>query len=100
MDPVRGHAFLSPLATADSLREICQGLSCCLDKLSHLGGSAAPKRSTLSYAKQHKPSSCSEPCSSKPWSVSVPKALWAGKRVRSNSRTSSWAWAPPPSPCT
>ena len=44
------------LARADSLREICHGLSCCLGKLSHLGVSAAPKRSTLSYANQHRPS--------------------------------------------
>lgn len=44
------------LAKADSLREICQGLSCCLGKLSHLGVSAAPNRSTLSYANQHRPS--------------------------------------------
>ncbi|CAO0822911.1 hypothetical protein DFAR_3370009 [Desulfarculales bacterium] len=32
------------LARADSLREICQGLSYCLGKLSHLGASAAPKK--------------------------------------------------------
>jgi len=44
------------LAKADSLREICQGLSCCQGKLSHLGVSAAPKKSTLSYANQHRPS--------------------------------------------
>ncbi|CAO0820413.1 hypothetical protein DFAR_1540064 [Desulfarculales bacterium] len=57
MDPVRGHAFLSSLARADFLRESCQGLFCCLGKLSHLEVSAAPKRSTLSYANQHRPSS-------------------------------------------
>ncbi|CAO0820388.1 hypothetical protein DFAR_1540039 [Desulfarculales bacterium] len=52
------------LASADSLREICQGLSCCLGKLSHIGVSAAPKRSTRFYANQHRPSRpCSEPCS-------------------------------------
>ncbi|CAO0823517.1 hypothetical protein DFAR_3740015 [Desulfarculales bacterium] len=45
------------LARADSLEEICQGLICCLDKLSHLGMSVAPKRSTLSYNNQHRPSS-------------------------------------------
>ncbi|CAO0819878.1 hypothetical protein DFAR_1160007 [Desulfarculales bacterium] len=44
------------LAWADSLRDICQGLSCCLGKLSHLGVRAAQKRSTLSYANQHRPS--------------------------------------------
>ncbi|CAO0822129.1 hypothetical protein DFAR_2810048 [Desulfarculales bacterium] len=33
-----------------SYRDICQDFSCCLGKLSHLGVSAAPKRSILSYA--------------------------------------------------
>lgn len=48
------------LAKADSLREICQGLSCCLGKLSHLGLATAPKRSTLSYANQHRPAALYE----------------------------------------
>ncbi|CAO0823178.1 hypothetical protein DFAR_340061 [Desulfarculales bacterium] len=56
MDPIRSHALLSPLARANFLREICQGLSCGLGKLSHLEVSAAPKKSTLSYANQHRPS--------------------------------------------
>lgn len=38
------------LAQAHSLREICDGLSCCLGKLIHVGVREAPKRSTLSYA--------------------------------------------------
>ena len=42
-------------ARADSLREICNGLACCLGKLSHLGIGKAPKRSTLSYANEHRP---------------------------------------------
>jgi len=42
------------LARADSLREICNGLACCLGKLAHLGISDAPKRSTLSYANKHR----------------------------------------------
>ncbi len=33
------------LARADSLSEICGGLSCCLGKLTHLGAGRAPKRS-------------------------------------------------------
>ena len=45
------------LGHADSLREICNGLACCLGKLTHLGISRAPKRSTLSYANKHRPSS-------------------------------------------
>jgi len=42
-------------ARADSLREICNGLACCLGKLSHLGVAKSPKRSTLSYANRHRP---------------------------------------------
>jgi hypothetical protein len=47
--------LFSHLAHADSLREICYGLACCLGKLSHLGIARAPKRSTLSYANAHRP---------------------------------------------
>lgn len=43
------------LAHADSLRLICNGLSCCLGKLKHLGISQAPSKSNLSYANQHRP---------------------------------------------
>jgi hypothetical protein len=43
------------LAHADSLREICNGLACCLGKLVHLGISVAPNKSTLAYANQHRP---------------------------------------------
>jgi hypothetical protein len=43
------------LAHADSLREICNGLACCLGKLVHLGIDAAPNKSTLSYANKHRP---------------------------------------------
>jgi hypothetical protein len=43
------------LARADSLRDICNGLACCLGKLSHLGLSEAPKKSTLSYANAQRP---------------------------------------------
>lgn len=42
------------LAQAKSLREITQGLRCCLGKLRHLGLAGAPKRSTLSYANAHR----------------------------------------------
>jgi hypothetical protein len=43
------------LAHADSLREICNGLGCCLGKLIHLGIGRAPNKSTLSYANEHRP---------------------------------------------
>ena len=42
-------------ARTDSLREICNGLACCLGKLAHLGVSEAPNKSTLSYANGHRP---------------------------------------------
>jgi hypothetical protein len=48
------------LAHADSLREICNGLACCLGKLNHLGIKTAPKKSTLSYANIHRPDSLFE----------------------------------------
>jgi hypothetical protein len=38
------------LAGADSLREICNGISCCMGKLVHLGVSRKPNKSTLAYA--------------------------------------------------
>jgi len=43
------------MAQAQSLREICDGLRCCLGKLNHLGLRGAPCRSTLSYANAHRP---------------------------------------------
>jgi hypothetical protein len=43
------------LAHADSLREIGNGLACCLGKLVHLGIDVAPNKSTLAYANQHRP---------------------------------------------
>ncbi len=42
------------LAHADSLREICNGLGCCVGKLVHLGITKAPNKSTLSYANEHR----------------------------------------------
>jgi hypothetical protein len=43
------------LGQAHSLREICGGLASCFGKAKHLGLKAAPKRSTLSYANEHRP---------------------------------------------
>jgi len=43
------------LAQAKSLREISDGLAVTCGKLSHLGLSAAPAKSTLSYANAHRP---------------------------------------------
>jgi hypothetical protein len=43
------------LGHAQSLREITGGLAACEGKLRHLGVSEPPKRSTLSYANEHRP---------------------------------------------
>ena len=43
------------LGHAQSLREITGGLAACEGKLRHLGVNAPPKRSTLSYANEHRP---------------------------------------------
>ena len=48
------------MAKADSLREICGGLACCLGKLKHLGIFKSPNKSTLSYANEHRPASLYE----------------------------------------
>jgi Domain of unknown function (DUF4372)/Transposase DDE domain len=48
------------LARADSLRDICNGLACCLGRLVHLGIAKAPSRSTLSYANEHRPAALFE----------------------------------------
>lgn len=47
--------LFSHLAQAQSLREICGGLACCVGKIRHLGLETAPSRSTLAYANAHRP---------------------------------------------
>lgn len=42
------------LGKAQSLREICGGLASCIGKVVHLRMTEAPKRSTLSYANEHR----------------------------------------------
>jgi hypothetical protein len=48
------------LGRADSLREICNGLGCSMGKLVHVGILRAPKKSTLSYANEHRPAALYE----------------------------------------
>src|SRR3972149_4579241 len=48
------------LAHTDSLREICNGLACCLGKLVHLGIPRGPSKSNLSYANAHRPAALFE----------------------------------------
>jgi len=52
--------LFSQLAQADSLREICNGLACCLGKLVHLGIARKPTKSNLSYANAHRPAAMFE----------------------------------------
>ena len=48
------------LAHADSLREICNGMACCLGKLVHLGIHRKPSKSNLSYANARRPAAVFE----------------------------------------
>ena len=48
------------LSHAASLRDICNGLSCSVGKLVHLGMMRAPKKSTLSYANEKRPAALFE----------------------------------------
>jgi len=43
------------LGSANSLREICGGLSTAMGRVVHQGMKSAPKRSTLAYANEHRP---------------------------------------------
>jgi len=48
------------VARADSLRDICNGLACCVGKLTHLGVQRGPSKSNLSYANAHRPAALFE----------------------------------------
>ena len=48
------------MAHADSLREICNSLACCLGKLVHLGINRKPSKSNLSYANARRPAAIFE----------------------------------------
>src|SRR6202047_3293317 len=50
-----GAMMFCQLGHAQSLREITGGLAACEGKLRHLGVDEPPKKSTLSYANQHRP---------------------------------------------
>lgn len=52
--------LFSQLSHSESLREICNGLSCCVGKLVHLGIKRSPNKSTLSYANEKRPASLFE----------------------------------------
>lgn len=48
------------LSHSASLRDVCNGLSCCVGKLVHLGITHSPNKSTLSYANQKRPAALFE----------------------------------------
>lgn len=79
------------LGQAHSLREICGGLATCLGKLKHLGIDDAPKRSTLSYANEHRPWQLYQTSS-----ISLRNASpWPSCSVGSSgSKTNCSAWTP------
>src|SRR5215813_8888706 len=55
------------LGRADSLREICNGLACCLGRLVHLGIAKAPSRSTCLTPMSTAPRHCSRIYSGRHW---------------------------------
>src|SRR3954451_18528450 len=76
------------LAHADSLREICNGLGCCLGKLVHLGITKAPNKSTLSYANEHRPAKLYEDLFYTALQRFRNEGAWGRARRSSVSRTS------------
>jgi len=50
------------VAHTDSLREICNGLACCLGKLSHLELEKALNKSNLSHLNAHRPAALERFC--------------------------------------
>ena len=86
------------LGHADSLREICNGLSCCLGKLVHLGIAQAPNKSTLSYANEHRPAALYQELFYTALArFRCPAATGRTQAHSSVSRTSCSRWTRPPS---
>ncbi len=76
------------LAHADSLRDICNGLACCMGKLIHLGIEVAPNKSTLAYANRHRRPHFTKSCFMRHWHASATKEDWASVNGSSVSKTS------------
>ena len=79
------------MGQAHSLREICGGLASCFGKAKHLGLHSAPKRSTLSYANEHRPWQLYERYFTSSWANVEP---WISARGDSDSGTNSSVWMP------
>ncbi|CAO0824450.1 hypothetical protein DFAR_640002 [Desulfarculales bacterium] len=60
----------------------------------HWGEPRPPKRSTLAYANQHRPSALFRALLFKAMECFRAQGSLAGKRAHLNSRISSWAWTP------
>jgi hypothetical protein len=68
------------LAQAKSLREICNGLRCCLGKMRHLGILRVSNKSILSYANEHiEPGSYTRNCFTRLWRKYEYMVLLLGK---------------------
>src|SRR5436305_7019851 len=65
------------LAHADSLREICNGLGCCLGKLVHLGIGKRPTNPPSLMPMNTGPHSCMRSCFIRRSSASAMKRGWA-----------------------
>ena len=87
------------LAHTDSLREICNGLACCVGKLVHLGITRWPSKSSLSYANVHRPAAIFEDLF---WSMTHrfrARSQLGARHTRSVSRTNCCRSIRPPSVC-
>src|SRR3954470_14753986 len=76
------------LAHADSLREICNGLGCCLGKLVHLGITKAPINPRFPMPTNTGLPSCTRICFIRHCRDSATKEAWGRARRSSVSRTS------------
>jgi hypothetical protein len=70
------------LSHSSSLRDICNGLSCSMGKLVHLGIGRAPNKSTLSYANERRPASLFEDLFWTALSRFRNTELWGSRRSR------------------
>ena len=87
------------LAQADSLRIICNGLHCCLGKLTHLGISERPTSPVWPTPISVGRLCCLSSCSGKRWiDFDISRCL-VGVRNRFVSKTSCCRWTRPPFRC-
>ncbi len=85
------------LGRADSLRDICNGLACCLGRLVHVGIAKVASRSTLSYANEGRPAALFEELFWTALALFGVGRAWAPASTSSASRTNCCRWIRPPS---